>query len=173
MNIYDPVFSTAQVAIAAGMKPTNFRAHLARGNWSIGDKSTAAEGAGKGHSFSIYDAVGYALAHKLIVRGIDPKVAFDRAMFDFAHVGTTIYQGTEPIMRDPGDVFDIRYGRTFFVYAPGSDRAECLAQKLINDPIMLFFTSDRSFAEEIIAIDLNQLRDRVFNSLGLDAHDYE
>ena len=172
MNIYDPVFTSAQVAKAAGMSHAKFRAHLSRGNWTIGSASKKAAALGEGHLFSIYDALGYALANALMSMGVDAKTAFDRAMLDFAHVGDTAYQGTTPIMRNPGDVFPLKHGMTIYSYVPGTARGECYATKITPDPLM-FFSVNGGFAEQAIVIQLNLLRLRVFASLGFDARDYE
>ena len=173
MNIYDPIFSSAQVAKAAGMTHTNFRAHLARGNWVIGSESKKASALGEGHLFSIYDVLGYALAKRLMELGIDPKTAFERAMLDFAHVGDTAYQGTTPIMRNPGGVFPLEHGMTIFSYVPGMERGECYATKLVADPMMFFYMNNGGFAEQAAIVQLNLLRIRVFATLGLDARDFE
>lgn len=169
MNIYDPVFSSSQAAKAAGMTATNFRAHLARGNWRIigGDKGGhAAEAFGKGHFFTIYDVLGYALAHRLVLRGVEPKMAFERAMYDFAHSG-------DP-ERDPGGIFNPdKHGLTLFVYTPGLPTSMCVGSSSIGDAMMLLYPPGYNRASEAIVISINDLRDRVFQSLGLDARDYE
>lgn len=179
MNIYDPVFSSSQVAKAAGMTYANFRAYLAREStgWRpIGDMhAKAAERNGEGHSFSIYDALGYALAADLVRHGVDPKDAFKRGMLDFAHSGGDEWDGASGFAkRDPGNVFDPgTYGRTIFAYALGEGRGQCLPLKTLAGPSNLFFTPDRRHAASVILIDLNKLRDRTFNALGLDARDYD
>jgi hypothetical protein len=174
MNIYDPTFASSQVAEAAGMTPVNFRAYLARGHWRIIGKTEPASSSGKaepaasngkGHLFTIYDALGYALANQLVQMGVDPKVAFERAMFDFAHVG----DGNE---RDPGNVFDTAHGRTWFVFDPHVGQGRCIATGNMLDPLMVLMPFGNRVAAAIV-IDLNDLRDRVFHRLGLDARDYE
>lgn len=94
MNIYDPTFSSAQVAAAAGMSAANFRAQFQRGNWRFIGKP--AEANGFGHLFSIYDALGFALARELMERGINAKSAFDRAM-SWAHGGASMAEEPEAI----------------------------------------------------------------------------
>ena len=168
MNIYDPVFSSSKTAMAAGMSHSNFRAHRSRGNWMVGGKTSGvkAESHGKGHLFSIYDVLGYALAHRLIRFGVDPALAFNLAMFNFAHVGVD--------GREPGGVFDVaEHGYTLFVYSPGADRAQCMGTKSIGDPIELLFPPGYQRASDARIISLNDLRAGVFAALGLDARDYE
>lgn len=174
MSIYDPVFSSAQVAKAAGMTHVNFRAYLSRettGWRPIGSmRARTADRAGAGHKFSIYDACGYALAALLVEYGVDPRVAFERAMFDFAHGGGQEYQPDGSMLeRDPSDVFDVeKHGRTLFVFSQGSSKAQCIAQRAISDPVTLLFTPERRLAGAAIVIDLNSLRERVFDSLQID-----
>ncbi|UZW55951.1 hypothetical protein NUH86_03925 [Sphingobium sp. JS3065] len=172
MNIYDPVFSSSQVAHAAGMTASNFRAHLARGNWRIIGEAQPAEVFGKGHLFTIYDAVGFALAHQLVTRGVEPKLAFELAMFDFAHIAAGPLPGTE-LTRQPGGVFDREQGYTLYVYCPGAQRGQCIATADIRDAVELIIAPEGSVASSAIIINLNDLRSRVFNALGLEERDYD
>lgn len=168
MNIYDPVFSSSQTAKAAGMTHSNFRAHLSRGNWTVGGQTggVKADTQGKGHLFTIYDVLGYALAHRLVRFGVDPEIAFNRAMFDFAHVGDG--------ERDPGGAMDLeKHGFTLFIYWPGAPRAQCLGTKSVHDPIELLFPPGHHRASAAIVISINDLREGVFAALGLDARDYD
>jgi hypothetical protein len=170
MSIYDPTFTSAQVAESAGMSHVTFRARLSRKQWRIigGEKSgTAADGNGKKHLFTIYDALGFALACELEAYGIEPEIAFKLAMFDYA-------MASSENGRNPGDVFDIdKHGRTLFVYSKGAERGQCIAATSIKSAADLFVVPMGSYAHSAILIDLNHLRGRVFNSLGLDARDYE
>lgn len=166
MTISSATFSSSQVAKAAGMTPINFRAHLSRGNWRIIGNSKAAEVFGKGHEFTLEDALGFALAHQLVSFGVAPKIAFERAMFDFAHTGsfTNSYGGDD---RDPGNVFDPRtLGMTLYVYTPGAERGQCVASNKIST-IELMTLPNQSSAPSAIVINLNALRDRVLRGLGL------
>lgn len=172
MNIYDPVFSSSQIAHAAGMTATNFRAHLSRGNWRIIGEAQPAEVFGKGHLFTIYDAVGFALAHQLVARGVEPKLAFELAMFDFAHIAAGPLPGTE-LTRQPGGVFNLKQGYTLYVYCPGAKRGQCIATADIQDAVELIITPEGGIASSAIIINLNELRSRVFNALGLDERDYD
>jgi hypothetical protein len=169
VNIFDPVFSSSQVAKAAGMTASNFRAHLARGNWRIVGGSTGGEKAemfGQGHAFTIFDALGYALANRLIALGLAPKEAFERAMFDFAHVGDEL--------RDPGGIFDVaKFGLTLFVYVTGAERGECIPSATITDATLLLYPPGQRRGGEAIIVCINDLREKVFRHLGLDARDFE
>ena len=164
MNIYDHVFTSAQVAKAADMTSANFRAQFTRKNWRIIGRERP--GNGEAHLFTIYDALSYALARRLMEYGFAPSTAFDLAVKDFAHTGCS--------ERDPGSVFDVRkYGRTFFVASLDSEQGRCVAQKGINDAIELFILPMANRSPDVVLIDLNDLRDRVFHALNLDARDYE
>lgn len=160
MNISNAKFSSSQVAKAAGMTAINFRAHLSRGNWRIIGDSKAAETFGKGHEFTLEDALGYALAHQLVSCGIEPKVAFDRAMYDFAHVGsvTDSFGGHD---RNPGDVFDEKtLGYTLYVYCPGAERGQCVATNDVLPIELMFNPSSQLMAPATILINLNALRNQ-------------
>ena len=164
MNIYDHVFSSAQVAEAAGMSHANFRAYLTRPNrWRvIGTKGTV----GKSHLFTIFDCLTYALAYRLVQLGVDPAEALNRAALDFAHTGDED--------RDPGGLFRYpEHGATLYVYCPGAPVGKCVGSSDINSPLELFFAPMSLAADSAVVIDLSKLRDRVFASLGLDARDYE
>lgn len=174
MNPYDPSFTSSQVAKAAGMSHANFRAYLSRGHWEVVGTKGAKESAraGTAHLFTIYDALGFALAFELVKNGVDPKIALERAMMDFAHSGDTAYQDTKAIPRDPAGLFDRQTeGYTLYVYAPGTKRGRCVATNHISSIELLIVTT--SVEDAVIVINLNRLRDRVFASLGLDARDYE
>lgn len=173
MNIYDPIFSSAEIAKASGMSHVNFRAYLARettGWRPVGPYALTAEKSGTGHRFSIYDAMGYALAAQLVAHGVDPKTSFDRAMHDFAHVGGDELQpdGTS-LVRDPSDLYDVKHGRTFYVFNPGQSRGRCVAQRTITDVMSLLLPGGGQTAASAIVIDLNSLRRRVFDALGIEA----
>lgn len=174
MNIYDPTFTSAQVAKAAGMTATNFRAHLARGNWRIIGDSVPAEKFGSGHLFTIYDVLGYALAAELIQCGLDPKAAFERAMYDFAHTGGQEWQPNGKVIdREPGGVFQPEAnGHTLFVYVRGADRGKCVAANAITNGAELLIAPNMGIGTSAIVVGINGLRDRVFAALGLDARDH-
>lgn len=172
MNIYDPVFSSSQVAAAAGMTASNFRAHLARGNWRIIGNSQPADAFGKGHLFTIYDVLGFALAHQLVTLGVEPKQAFDLAMVDFAHGGTGSLPG-QSSARDPGGLFDKARGHTLYVYCPGAARGQCIATKDVQDAVELIIAPQGGVASSAILVNLNDLRARVFGALKLDQREYE
>lgn len=163
MSIADPTFSTQQIAEAAGMTSANFRQYLSRGHWRIVGNAQPAESAGKGHLFTINDALGYALAARLVQRGVDAKVAFESAMFDFA-------LSSNQMDRKPGEVFDPRMGRTWFILNPAAPKGRILLVGPDNTAAEVFANSS---AVEMVIIDLTDLRDTVFHSLGLDARDYE
>lgn len=168
MNIYKPQFSSAQVAKAAGMADATFRFHLRSGKWRIIGSMGAQERGrnGQAHQFTIYDALGFALARELMECGVDPKEAFDRAMLDYAHSGD---EG-----REPGGVYDItEHGVTFYVFNPGVPHGRILAQRSVNDPLEFLLPMFHNRVHRAIVIDLTSLRDRVFRALGLDARDYE
>src|SRR5438128_6116555 len=130
-NIYDPCFSSAQVATAAGMTNPTFLHYVRNHGWRPMGAGTLAESNGLGHTFSIYDALGLALARQLVDHGVSPKVAFDRAMLDFAHSGDD--------RRPPGEVFDVRrFGRTVYAYSHGAELGECFATKETSDVMSLF-----------------------------------
>lgn len=166
MSIYDPTFTSSQVARAAGMTASNFRAHLARGNWRIIGSSLPAESFGKAHLFTIYDVLGYALANQLVSLGIEPKKAFELAMYDFAHTGGGSHRANGE-MRDPGGVYDISLGRTLFVYCPGAERGQTLPASAVQDAVELLMPPDGGLARAAIMIDINVLRRSVFEALGL------
>lgn len=161
MNPYAPQFTSAQIAKAANMENANFRAYLRKGDWRIigGERGgMEREANGKPHLFTVYDALGYALARVLVERGAPPAVAFETAMRDFAHAGDEA--------RAPGDVFDVNTkGMTWFVYWPEARTGRCLAMKSISE---FPYPTMRSGASEFWAIPLNALRSRVLASLGLD-----
>lgn len=167
MNIYGPIFSSARAAAAAGMTPANFRAHLSRGNFRIigGKGAVEAATAGKGHLFTIYDVMLYAMANCLIQFGVDPKLAFEVAI-DFAFAGDD--------EREPGGVLDTaKYGWTLFAYTPGLPIGHCFGSKALeSDPLMLLRTPGFNRASGAIVINVNDLRNGVFHSLGLKAGDY-
>jgi hypothetical protein len=154
MNIYDPTFTSAQVAKAAGMESANFRIQFQRGNWRFIGKP--AEANGFGHLFSICDALGFALARQLVLHGVDPKIAFERAMTDFAL--------TEAEILDPD-----KSGLTLYVYSPGAEVGRCVGSKDVRDVIELLIPPMHNRATSAIIIVLNDLRQRVFHALGLDA----
>ncbi|CAN5203474.1 hypothetical protein BH10PSE13_BH10PSE13_00170 [soil metagenome] len=157
MSSYEPIYTSTQVANAAGMTAVNFRAHLMRGHWRVIGAKAGRNG--QSHKFSIFDAVGYALAYQLEMSGVDPKTAFDRAMTDFAHGGNAD--------RDAGDVMDyVRHGLTIYVYCPGAPVGECVGSKHVADAVSLFIPPMCERAERAILINMNDLRRRV--ELALD-----
>lgn len=172
MNIYDPVFPSSQVALAASMTASNFRAHLARGNWRIIGNSQPADAFGKGHLFTIYDVLGFALANQLVSLGVDPKRAFELAMYDFAHAGTGPLPGQESA-REPAGLFDKARGYSIYVYCPGAERGRCIATKDVQDAVELILAPEGGVAPSAIIVNLNHLRSRVFAALKLDEREYE
>lgn len=165
MDIYEPRFTSAQIAKAAGMTSANFRAYLRKGDWRIigGDRGgVERERNGDAHLFTIFDALGYALARSLVSAGADPKTAFKRAIMDWSHAG----QCGQPLA-------DADAILTAYCYSVQSGRGDVV--KVTASGIAF---SDLGFGmgltdQTAIIINLTAQRDRVFNSLGLDARDYE
>lgn len=164
MNIYDHVFSSSQVAKASEMTSANFRAQFTRNHWRIIGKERP--GNGEGHLFTIYDAMAYALARRLMDYGFEASRAFDLAVMDFAHgsVGD----------RDPGGVFDpVKYGRTFFIASMHGAQGQCLAEKSVKNPIEFLFPPMCGLQKDAVIIDLNQLQNQVFEALGVKGRKLE
>jgi len=155
------------------MSAANLRVQFQRGHWRVFGQELGKEYGGRppasngnAHLFSIYDALGIALARQLTLHGVAPTQAFTRAMLDFAHTGDA--------RREPGGVFDpAKFGLTFYVYSPGAGVGDCVCSKEISDPIQLLIPPMHNRASSAIIIDLNELRERVFKSLGLDPRHYE
>lgn len=160
---YDPIYSSSQVAKVCGLTHVTFRSRLSRGLWRIVGKSQAADILGKGHLFTIFDVMGYALAEELVKMGIDGKIAFDLAMTDFAHVGSAD--------RDPADVFPVERGRTLYVYSPGNAFGEVIATGDVENVIELFCAKYHTRSSRCILIDLNDMRARVLRILATTAHE--
>jgi hypothetical protein len=165
MNIYEPQYTSSQVAKAAGMTGPNFRAYLRKGDWRIlgGERGgTERERNGDAHLFTIFDALGYALARSLVAAGVEPKAAFECAFFDWSHAG----QCGQPIA-------DADALMTVYCYSAHTGRgrvAKVTQSGLAFDDLGLDYTLQHQ--TEII-VNLTAQRDYVFNALGLDARDYE
>jgi hypothetical protein len=159
MSIYNQKFSSPQVAAAAGMAYVNFRAHLTRGHWKLAARALPAGENRKGHLFTVYDALGYALAYRLACMGAAPRLAFELGMLDCAYLGEEVIA---PLLEDQGE------RAAWFVYYPWTPRRE--ASQLLIGPrpqVSAFF---ENFAgEQAVIIDMFALRDQVFRVLDLEA----
>lgn len=154
MDIRDLKFPSVQVASAADMTHVNFRAQLNR-NWKIVGHGQAAGPDRKGHVFSIYDALGYALAHRLVRMGAPSTLAFELAMLDCVYDGLI-----EPLLQEQGAQ------AAWFIYYPWVDRRE--SSLVLIGPrshVAAFFEDFRG--ENAVIIDLFGLRNQVFASLGV------
>ena len=164
MNIYDHIFTSAQAAKAADMTNANFRAQFSRKNWRIIGKERP--GNGEAHLFTIFDVMAYALARRLMEYGFAPSRAFDLATMDFAHTGDE--------HRDPAGIYDTTtHGRTLFVASLDGAHGECVSENSISNPIELLCLKMARRQADAVLIDLTEMRERVFQSLGLDSRDYE
>lgn len=162
--MHDLTFTSPQVAAAIGMSHDNFRAHLSRKGWRIVGKPQP--DAGRAQTFGMHDVLGYALARILTKYGVDTGIAFERAMLDFAHTGDE--------SRAPGGIYNTAtHGRTLYVYSHDAVLGHCLASRDIADPLEVLFSTPRGQADAAVIVDLTALRERVFQSLGLDSRDYE
>lgn len=152
MSIYEPIFTSTQVAAAAGITSANMRAHFLRGNWRRIGKP--AEENGFAHLFNIRDALGIALARELVDLGMHPREAFDRATLDWSHGDRC------------GELVDEENTVTLYVLREG-DLGEVVGLKPDGAlPWLVMFRS--AFARAPRIVNLTALHRRVFESLGVD-----
>jgi len=109
--------------------------------------------------FTIFDALGYALARELVESGVETSVAFQQALM-WSHVDLC-----GGLLNDPEALL------TLYAYRPDRQDGDIIkytASGICNSDIPIGVEERR-----IILINLTAIRDRVFNALGLDARDFE
>lgn len=152
-----PRFKSSEVALAAGTSPITFRSYFARGHFRVmGDDTKLADANGLPHLFSLRDALGFALAIRLVKLGQHPEKAWAIAMTKFAHSG-----GQD---REPGKLFDVRQrGETMFLYWPDLDDAALIA----GDEVLSLsaLRTGEAGREAVIVIALNPLVHQVCAAL--------
>lgn len=149
-------FTTRQIATASGIEPVTLRSLFSRGHFRvIGEKGVP----GEATLFSLRDAMHYALSARLMQLGVAAKTAFELAI-QFSHMGDED--------RLPAALFDIRErGESFFVYWPDRGQASIVASDAINSIADLQWSPNvPDYAFQIVQ--LNQLENQVFTSLGVD-----
>jgi len=140
------------------MTHVHFRALLSRGGWQIVGHGRPAAGSGRGHAFTVIDALGYAVAFRLLRMGAPSALAFQLGVEDCAYLGASF---TDPLLRPQGE------NAAWFVYYPWVERKE--ASLFIGGPrdkVAGFFEIMRG--AEAVVLDLFGIRDQVFASLGVE-----
>lgn len=158
MDIREITFGSARIAEAAGLTHANFRSLLTRGGWRIVGNGRAATANGKGHAFTVVEALGYAVAARLLRLGAPPALAFQLGVEDCIFLDLDM---TEPLLRPQGE------NAAWFVYYPWQERRD--ASMLLTGRrhfVADFFESTRS--SEAVVLDLFGIRNQVFAVLGVE-----
>jgi len=105
------VYNSSQVARVAGMTNANFRMQFTRGHWR--NFSNVRPGDGHALTFTLEQAMVYALARKLTDLGFDAGEAFTTALFGLEQSSVDNYSGKAK------QLFDPKKGDTYFIAYPG------------------------------------------------------
>ena len=154
-------FKTSDVARAAGIPAPTFRSYFSRQQFRvIGEMSKKADIYGLPNMFSLRDALGFAVAIRLISAGVEPKAAWKTAMLEYAHSGDED--------RDPAAMFDIHEkGETLLVYWPDAGEGGLLPADDITSLHSVVHAPMHGSQEAAIIIVLNHVERRVFAALGV------
>ena len=117
-------FSGAQVARACEMPVTTFRTMFARGHFRAVGKFRERDSNGLPHLFSLRDAVGLAVASRLMkVAPVTASRAFEIGALHFGHMS----EGPE---REPAKAYNFRQsGYTLLAYFPDTDAYRLIAEE--------------------------------------------
>lgn len=160
MDYETPRFESSAVAAACEMAASTFRGHFRRGNFRMVGDAVPAAGDGMAHLFSLRDALGFAVAAKLMRCGADPVPAFKAGVLLFAHTGSHD--------RAPAHLFDVReHGETLLVYFPDTGTAEIMASDEVRT-LGDLLGRNASAQEAATVLVLNPLHARVCAALGVE-----
>ncbi|WP_414901292.1 hypothetical protein ACMT1E_15045 [Sphingomonas flavalba] len=162
IDYHSPRFKTSEVARAAGIPAPTFRSYFSRQQFRvIGEMSQKADIFGLPNLFSLTDALGFAVAVRLISIGADPKSAWEVAMLKFAHTGDED--------RPPAHMFDIHEkGETLLIYWPDEGKGRLVAANDVDlISAMGLSWGQPNAVEAANTILLNPIEQRVFAALGI------
>ncbi|MDC8755849.1 hypothetical protein OIK40_14465 [Erythrobacter sp. sf7] len=149
-------FSAAQVARSIGMSPSAFAMKFARDDWRLFSNDRPENG--HAHSFTLGQAMVYALARELAGCGFSSHDAFMIALFGLEQ------SSADAMTTGVGEIFNEARGRTYFAaYHEGT-----IGEFFFEDGKLSHLFSpfnDGSEKRRVTVIDLTAIRDRMIASL--------
>lgn len=156
-----PCYKSSEVARAAGISHVTFRSYFRRGYFRVLGDAQKANTNGLPNLFSLREAIGFAVAARLIDAGVHPKSAWQVGAVQVAHTGDSA--------RLPGRLFDLRErGETLVVYWPDTDEGKVIAADDVKSIYDLGLGATEGRQEAAIVVSLNTVEKRVFLALGVE-----
>lgn len=169
-NIFSQEFSLGDVALASGASPQTIKSWLHKGVVIGHRKITGGGGAGKRRKYTFFNIMEIATAKAILdvaTPSLGIEIAFKAAQV-FAHVG-----GADNLVLDrcpsvPFDTAEIKHRKTLLCLSGNHARVICYD---VGSDIIPSIRTSLMQPEGMIIMEMNDIFDRVTDSLGYRAED--